>query len=323
MKVLVVRFSSIGDIVLTTPVVRCIKQQLNAEVHFVTKMNFKQVLVHNPHISKLHLIDDSNKQEIVDDLKKEQFDWIIDLHNNIKSRKLTSQLNAPVKRFFKANIEKWLYVNFKINKLPKVHIVDRYLDTVSHLGVTNDKQGLDFFLPPNFSISEERLPAFYNEGYTGFVIGGAHQTKCLPVHKIAEAIDKMTNKNIVLLGGPDDTEKAKAILEQIKHPNVFDGCGKFNLLESAWLVKQASQIITHDTGLMHIASAFQKSITSVWGNTVPEFGMYPYLPENNAKQHIVEVKDLNCRPCSKIGYKKCPKGHFKCMELIDINELVN
>jgi ADP-heptose:LPS heptosyltransferase len=75
-------------------------------------------------------------------------------------------------------------------------------------------------------------------------------------------------------------------------------------------------IVTNDTGLMHIASAFHKPIISLWGNTVPEFGMYPYMPGRPQGYDVMEVKKLPCRPCSKIGYEKCPKGHFKCMELI-------
>jgi ADP-heptose:LPS heptosyltransferase len=71
---------------------------------------------------------------------------------------------------------------------------------------------------------------------------------------------------------------------------------------------------------MHIASAFQKNIVSVWGSTVPAFGMYPYLVENNFK--IIEVNNLSCRPCSKIGYEKCPKGHFKCMYNINSDKVL-
>lgn len=314
MKILIIRFSSIGDIVLTTPVVRCLKQQLpNLELHYVTSNKFKAVLAQHPLIDQLHFIENDT---IAEKLKAEQFDWVIDLHHNIRSIKLSKAINAPVKRFFKANIEKWLYVNLKINKLPKEHIVERYLATVAHLGVKNDNQGLDYYLP-DVNIDTERLPAFYENGYVGFVIGGAHETKCLPADKIANILNKLQQENVILLGGPDDVAKAKQVLSFTTHKNVFNACGKFNLDESAWLVKQATRIITHDTGLMHIAAAFNKPIISVWGNTVPEFGMYPYLQENAPEHTMIEVKGLACRPCSKIGHKKCPRGHFKCMNKID------
>lgn len=94
------------------------------------------------------------------------------------------------------------------------------------------------------------------------------------------------------------------------------------LNESAALLKQASVVITHDTGMMHIAAAFQKKIISIWGNTVPDFGMYPYL--NNEYRNsfkIIENNDLSCRPCSKIGFDKCPTGHFKCMNDLKMQEI--
>jgi ADP-heptose:LPS heptosyltransferase len=317
LKILVIRFSSIGDIVLTTPVIRCLKEQVeNVEVHYITSHKFQDVLVHHPSIDVLHLLNDTNKKELTETLQKLNFDWIIDLHHNVRSIKLSKEIGAPTKRFFKANIEKWLYVNLNIDKLPKNHIVDRYMDTVAHLGVKNDNKGLDFYTP-EITIKQERLPVFFNAGYVGFVIGGAHQTKCLPAYKIANILNNLPSENIVLLGGPDDVEKAKEVIALSTHKNIFNACGKFSLVESAWLVKKSSRIISHDTGLMHIAAAYNKPIISVWGNTVPKFGMYPYLPSTAPAHRMVEVTGLSCRPCSKIGFNKCPKKHFKCMTQID------
>ncbi|HRB40127.1 MAG TPA: glycosyltransferase family 9 protein, partial [Bacteroidia bacterium] len=99
-------------------------------------------------------------------------------------------------------------------------------------------------------------------------------------------------------------------------------CGITSIGQSASLIKQSKAVITHDTGLMHIAAALRKKIVSVWGNTVPEFGMYPYLPVNSVPFSISEVKNLNCRPCSKIGYNTCPKKHFRCMNDMDIQEII-
>ena len=114
--------------------------------------------------------------------------------------------------------------------------------------------------------------------------------------------------------------RGEEIVHRSTNKRIYNACGKLNLNQSASVVKQADVLITHDTGLMHIAAAFEKKIVSVWGNTVPEFGMYPYQKEENFK--IVEVKDLSCRPCSKIGHKKCPKGHFDCMQKIDVDDVV-
>lgn len=308
-KVLIIRFSSIGDIVLTTPVVRCIKQQRpEIEIHYLTKASFRSILEHNPYISKIHTIE-KDVSEVINDLKKENFDHIIDLHHNLRSLQTKLKLGKSSTSFKKLNFEKWLLVNFKIDKMPAVHIVDRYLETVRSLGIQNDNKGLDFFIPAKDEVPTSNLPLIHQQGYIGFVIGAKFTTKKLPVEKII-SICKKLNFPVVLLGGKEDMKTAEQI-EKAVGQTVYNACGKYNLNQSASLIQQAKKIISHDTGLMHIAAALKKEIISVWGNTVPALGFAPYLPHPDSK--IVEVKDLSCRPCSKIGYDKCPKGHFKCM----------
>lgn len=315
LKVLVIRFSSIGDIVLTTPVIRCLKQQLKgAEIHYLTKKSYQTVLSANPYIDKLHLLG-QKLSDTISTLKAEKFDVIIDLHHNLRTSIIKTRLGVRSSSFDKLNWQKWLIVNFKINRLPDIHIVDRYLETVKFLGITDDGRGLDYYLNAPHEISA-LLPASHQE-FIGIAIGAQHSTKRLPQAQLIK-LCKGLQMPLVLLGGPEDAERAREICNQAGS-HVFNGCGKFNLDESAFLVKVAKQIITHDTGLMHIAAAFDKPIISVWGNTVPEFGMYPY---KTTESIIVEVKNLHCRPCSKIGYKKCPLGHFKCMNDIDIPYII-
>lgn len=312
-KILVIRFSSIGDIVLTSPIVRCIKQQMpQAEVHYLTKKAFLPVAQAMGHIDKIYSIE-SEIKEVLEDLKSEGYDFIVDLHHNIRTMQVKSALKKKSAAFPKLNIEKWLMVNLHINRLPNVHIVDRYFETVKSLGIKNDEKGLEYHIPNEEEISINTLPASHHNGYIGFVIGANHYTKQLPVGKIISLCTQI-DMPIVLLGGKKDEEKAKQIAEALGD-KIYNACGKYSIHGSASLVRQAQKIITHDTGLMHIAAAFKKDIISVWGNTVPEFGMYPYMPGGNS--HIVEVKGLSCRPCSKIGYKACPKKHFKCMGQID------
>lgn len=318
-KILIIRFSSIGDIVLTTPVIRCIKeQQPNTEIHYLTKKVFKGILENNPYITKIHTIDKDVK-EVIKELKKEKFNLIIDLHNNIRSVQTKTALGKRSSTFKKLNFKKWMLVNFKINKMPAKHIVDRYIQTVKKLGIVNDNKGIDYFIPEKDVVNISSLPLSHQNGYIGFVIGAKHYTKQLPVEKIISVCKKL-NQPIVLLGGKDDLGKANQI-EKGVGSMIYIACGKYNLNQSASLIKQATKIITHDTGLMHIASAFKKEIISIWGNTVPAFGFSPYLP--GADSRIVEVNNLSCRPCSKIGHKKCPKGHFKCMLEINENEIIN
>jgi len=320
-KILIIRFSSIGDIVLTTPVIRCLKTQIkNSTIHYLTKTNFSALLTSNPYLEKVYTIE-KDINENINELKKENYDIIIDLHNNLRSTIVKKMLGVKSHSVSKLNIAKWLIVNFKINQLPDLHIVDRYLKTTEQLGIKNDLKGLDYFIPEKDQIELATLPLVHQKGFIGFVVGAKHNTKKLTLEKIISIIKKL-NAPVVLLGGKEDIEignKIKRTLGDI----IFNACGKYNINQSAFLVKQAMKIITHDTGLMHIAAAFKKEIYSVWGNTIPDFGMYPYLTGYGEKGegNIFEVSGLPCRPCTKIGYEKCPKGHFKCILEIDENKI--
>lgn len=320
-KILIIRFSSIGDIVLTTPVIRCLKQQLkDSEIHFLTKEQFVPIVKANPYIDKFHFIKNDLKQ-ILPQLKSENFDFIVDLHKNFRSVFVKLKLRKPSKTYNKLNIKKWLLVNFKINLLPEIHIVDRYFKAVKILSVKNDGKGLDYFIPENEKVNISELPSTHQNGFIGFAIGGKHNTKMFPVEKIISVCKKI-NTPVVLLGGYEDIKTADYIKKSVGD-KIYNACGKYSINQSASLVRHAEKIITNDTGLMHIAAAFKKNIISIWGNTVPAFGMYPYLPETEKnKSVIVEVKNLRCRPCSKLGYKKCPKGHFDCMQKITEEKII-
>lgn len=323
MKILVLRFSSIGDIVLTTPVVRALAQQVpGAQVHFATKPGYRGLLEANPYVAKVHVLGGS-LGELVQELKAEQFDYIVDLHNNLRTRLIKLQLGVKSSSFDKLNWQKWLLVNLKINRLPAVHIVQRYLAAGTALGIKDDGRGLDYFIPPGQEVDVASLTAGFQRGYVAVAIGAQHATKRLPLEKLVELCQQLAPRPIILLGGPEDAAVAEAIMaaarpdgEETKSPGpqvpkspIHNGCGRYSLHQSASLLRQASFVVSHDTGLMHIAAAFGKQIYSVWGNTVPEFGMYPYRTEFKN----LEVPGLSCRPCSKIGFAKCPQGHFKCM----------
>jgi heptosyltransferase-2 len=308
MKILVIRLSSIGDIVLTSPVVRILKTQLNAEVHFLTKTNFSSWLSHNPYIDTIHHYEEGNEP-----LKKEKFDLIIDLHHNLRTLKVKRALNVPSTSVNKLNIKKFLLTTFKWNIMPPIHMVDRNVATIEHLGVKNDMQGLDFFLPES-----EILPKEFQlkQPFVAVVIGGQHATKILPTYKLIELCHQL-NRPFVLVGGPEDKDRGEEII--LATSQGLNACGKLSLTQSALLVKGADFVVSHDTGMMHISAALKKKIYSVWGNTAPAFGMVPYLPDPESV--MVENKELGCRPCSKIGYAKCPRGHFKCMTEIDLSPI--
>ena len=310
-KYLILRFSSIGDIVLTTPVIRCLKQQVSgAEVHFLTRKSFESVVSNNPYIDKLWLFENS-ATEIAEQLKNEHYDGIIDLHHNARTQMLKWTLRRPSFSFRKLNLEKWLSVNLKINRLPDLHIVDRYLETVASLGVKNDGKGLDYFINKTDRNTQQRLPASHREKFIAVAIGAQHATKRLPEEKLIRICNRLKYP-VILLGGKSDVETG-ANIARACGSNVLSLCGQLSLNESAAVIESAEVLLTHDTGLMHIGAALRRPVVSVWGNTIPAFGMTPYYGTDKVDHTIFEVGGLSCRPCTKIGFAKCPKGHFKCM----------
>lgn len=307
-KFLILRFSSIGDIVLTTPVIRCLKQQYpDAEVHYVTKKSYQSLLVNNPYIDKV-LVLEKNLNDLVKQLKSERYDYVIDLHNNLRTTILKLRLGVKSFSFDKLNFQKWILVKFNKDIMPNVHIVDRYMKTIESLGVKNDNRGLDYFIPEKDEMPLDWLPENFQKGYAVYAIGGQHETKKLPFHKMIE-LCKTIQLPLVLIGGKEDTFISEKLSVISEISPIFDTCGKCNLNQSASIIQNASIVYTHDTGMMHVAAALKKKVISIWGNTVPAFGMYPYQTDFE----VIENKGLPCRPCSKIGYEKCPLGHFKCM----------
>jgi ADP-heptose:LPS heptosyltransferase len=318
-KILLIRFSSIGDILLTTPLIRCLKNQVeDVEIHFLTKEKFADILIENPNIDKLVLLK-NDLGSCIAKLKKEKYDFIADLHNNLRSHRVRISLQRPSRAFKKLNLQKWLLVNFKANYMPDKHIVERYLDTVINYGVKYDGCGLEIHLPENQSFPDG-IPRPEGQ-YAVLATGALHHTKQIPVALAAQIING-TDLPIYLVGGKDDTTRAEQITA-LCPGRTTNHCGKLSLLQSAEVVKNAALVISPDSAIMHMAAAFNRNIISVWGNTVPDFGMKPLLPDNSQSlSFIAEVNTLNCRPCSKIGFSQCPKKHFDCMNQQNATEII-
>ena len=324
MKFLIIRFSSIGDIVLTTPAIRCLKKQIpDAEVHFLTKEKMKAVTIANPYIDKFHYYT-NDLNAIAEEIKKEDFDYIIDLHKNIRTYLLSLKLfntKAEWLNYRKLSFEKFILTKLKINLMPKRHISLRCIDALASLGVYDDGKGLDYFIPENEYVKDEDLPHGHLFGYVAIVIGATHNTKKLPVYKLQEicaSIDYPT----VLIGGKEDKEQGNQIAS-INQQKIFNACGKFSLNESADLVRKAKLVISHDTGLQYIACAFQKPVFAIWGGTSPKLQVEPFYGTANTSLHKnFIVPGLPCQPCSNYGTKTCPRGHFKCMKNQNIDLIV-
>jgi ADP-heptose:LPS heptosyltransferase len=318
-KILVIRFSSIGDIILTTPVLRALKTQLEGEVetHFLTKKKYELLLENNPHVDRIHSIE-RTVQEVLPQLETEGFDYIIDLHRNIRTSIVRRRLKTLSFVFKKYNFQKWLWVNLGINKMPKVHIVDRYMETLRGFGVKDDGLGLEYYIPEGVGIQPDQLPLTHRSGYIAWVVGAMHEGKKMSATKIGKYCAKI-GYPIVLIGGKED-KTIGAEIATIAGPHVYDACGQYSIHESADCLRRSKLVVTGDTGMMHIASAFSKKILSLWGCTVPGFGMYPY--RSDASSVILEAHGRDKRPCSKLG-NHCKYGmDNKCIDQISEAELI-
>ena len=340
MRLLFIRFSSIGDIVFTTPAIRCAKQQIpGVEIHFLTKAAMKAVTIGNPYIDHFHYFD-KDLQATINQLKACKFDYIIDLHKNYRTYQIQKALGVPSLSYEKLSLQKFLLTKLHLNFMPMRHIADRCLDALSSLGVVNDGKGLDYFIPKETTINNSALPASFESGYIALVIGASYSTKKLPVSALQQLCHKIPYP-IVLIGGKEDEAEGAAV-EAINPIKVWNACGKFNLQESALLVKQSRTVISHDTGFLYIACAFHKKTVAIWGATSPALQVEPYYPtvqqvnqttlNTNTAPTILNynemyfnaiVPNLPCQPCSNYGTNHCPQGHFACMQQQDLQSIAD
>ncbi|WP_232326017.1 glycosyltransferase family 9 protein [Spirosoma montaniterrae] len=308
MKLLILQMSSIGNIVLSTPVVRCLKKQLpGAVVHFCTKPDHAPIVDSNPYIDKVHY-QAGSLYRLIRQLRAEQFDCVIDLQNNFTTALIRKALGVQSYSVDNLGFRKWLYVRWKVNLMPSQHVVDRYLEALQPLGVKNDDFGLDYFIPYKDQVETDWLPPTHRDHYIAFAIGGRHATNRLPIERLVELCSKI-NHPIVLLGDKRDRVIGEQVEKQVGTKAIYNACGLFNLNQSASIIQGAWVVFSHDTGLMQIAAAFRKKVFSIWGSTTPNFGETPY----KTSYLRLEKSGLSCRPCSLTGSGKCPKGHFRCM----------
>lgn len=310
-KVLVIRLSSMGDIVLTTPVVRALHTQLQGEVeiHFLTKQTFAFLLEANPRIARVHTFV-KTVQEVLPDLVLEDFDYIIDLHNNIRSAVVKRRLKCLAFTVDKLNWQKWLLIHTGWNRMPDLHVVDRYMATLKAFGVKGDDRGLEYYIPQHQGLSAQQLDQLQQGDFLAVVIGGAHAGKRASADAMVQWLRGIQHR-VVLVGGKDDRNDAERVAEHIQ---CINWVGELSVHQSAQVMQLARVVLTGDTGMMHIAAAFHRRIVSVWGCTSPQLGMAPYRPHPDSV--VLEPVGRSKRPCSKLG-NRCKYGmDHKCIDQI-------
>lgn len=305
-RVLIVRFSSLGDILLTTPLIRSLKNRFpKLQIDFLLKEEYSDLLKHNPYLENIYKINKNNKFDLAV-LIQNNYDVVIDLQNNFRSSSLIKKLNGTKYYYKKNNFLKFLLVNFKINLLNNTQTVpERYANSIP--GFSLDDKGLDLYLPSEIKSSLES-----GKKYIAFAPGSRHYTKMWKEEyyiKLGNMLQK-ENYTVVLLGGESDKEICKRIYSAIS--GSINLANDNNLLQLCADMKKCSALVCNDSGLMHVGAALQIPLLTIFGSTVKEFGFTPY----KCKNILLENNDINCRPCSHIGRNSCPKKHFLCMESI-------
>ena len=336
-KTLILRLSSIGDIILSSPLLRVFRKSVgnSARVDFVVRKEYAELVQFSHHLSIVHEYDVNSGykglQELGKLLRAEQYDLVIDIHDSIRTKYLRSVCKAKnVLVMDKRKLERWLMVNLKRNAYTDdLSVADRYIETVEELGVKNDGKGLEIFIPDStlFEISGKMAKLRLNqfEKVIGICPGSKHFTKRWQKEKFAEVAVRAALEfkgKVLLFGGKEESEDCTFVAEEVRRrvgeQSVSNFAGEFTLLETAAAMEFCDVVVTNDSGLMHLAAAKQRKVVSVFGSTVKEFGFAPYGTE----AVVIENNTLDCRPCTHIGRKECPKGHFKCMVDVSAEEVL-
>jgi heptosyltransferase-2 len=327
-KILIIRLSSLGDVLLASPLVRSLREKFkNAQIDFLIRSEYIDIVRHNPHLTN---VVELNAREGFPELRKlkkhiyqEKYHVILDIHKNLRSIYLCwgMQLRGTqIYKIKKQQFVRFLLIKLKINLYQKfksriIPVWEKYLQTADRLGIDSRNGTLELFLP---AAAENRTVEFLN-GLPGtkweIVVapGAKHFTKRWPPEYFAELI-KQINRGweyqVILVGDNHDKPVIEKILDLIPKNIAISTAGFFSIIETSAIIKRAKLIISNDSGIMHIAKAFNRPLVAIFGSTVKEFGFYP----SNKETVVIERAGLQCRPCSHIGRKACPKKHFKCMK---------
>lgn len=336
-KTLIIRFSSVGDIVLSSPLIRALRRkEPDGQIDFLVKDAYADLVRHNPNITHvLSFPSDGNAADLLVLRRKimaERYDRILDIHDSLRSR-IVSIGGGDVRRINKRKLARFILVHCKRDFYSffggSPGVADRYLETVEDLGIANDDDGLDLFLPPEATAAarhiidasgiDPHLP------FIGVCPSARHFTKMWPPERYAMAASRLAEQfhaGVLLLGAHDERNRCVMIADAIRQSSpavhTIVAAGRTVLSETAALMDACMLVLTNDTGLMHIAVARKRPVVAVFGSTTRQLGFFPV----GRNACVVERPSLNCRPCSHIGRKECPLGHFHCMLDIEPDAVV-
>lgn len=310
-RILVIRFSSIGDVLLTAPALASLRAAIHgpSEIHFLTKSNMRPVVEgFGSLVDTIHTIDRATS-EVTEVLKAAEIDYIIDLHSNVRSRAIKRAIGCVAFTLKKETLAKWMLVR-GWQKRPIAHIVERYIDSFRGAFGANTPDAW-----PTIFVSAV-LPSGFDRSagpWKTIAVGAAHMGKQMPLKLMQSIILEAEASGIrtVLIGGDADAETG-GILSKGFDDSVVNLVGKTSIEESAALIREAEKAYSGDTGMMHLAAAMGTPVTSIWGCTRPSLGMSPWRPTEGSITILPQGKEP-MRPCSKLGNRCRFRGESECM----------
>ena len=340
LKILIIRFSSLGDVLLTTPLIRLLRKKYpKAQIDFLVRKEYSQIVRYNPHLSKILELDVKEGfkglKKFKDEIWHYKYHVILDLQRNLRSGYLTfgkvinKLSHTDIFKVKKNQIIRFMLVKWKINLYKKMYnriipVWEKYVRTAHKLEIFPDEGKLELFPSVHAQRQTDRFLKNLPAGDWHLVIapGAKHITKRWPTDYFTDLILQLYNSykiKTLLIGGEQDNEVIEDILRGIPNDIAFSTAGKLTLLETAVIIKNAKLVISNDSGLMHVATAFNRPLIAIFGSTVEEFGFFP----NDPNAITIENKGLYCRPCSHIGRTTCPEKHFRCMKEIKPEKILD
>lgn len=326
-SICIIRLSSMGDILLITPLLRQLRNQFpNARIDMAIAKRFAEIIRYNPYLSSIIEIDTNQGAKGIISQSKlarqklplKQYDVVLDEQVNLRSFLFRFSLGKTTYKLDKFRKQKLELVKLKKGfGEPIVPITERYLNTAKNIGIHDDGKGLELWLPEENNLSyyppEKRNDVINPPKILAIAPGARHFTKRWLPERFAETarlFHERFGTQIILLGGTDDRETCDKVKALIPFP-ITDASGATSIYDTTRILDKADGLICNDSGIMHLAAARRIPVAAVFGSTVREFGFAPFRVPN-----VIIEKDLECRPCTHIGRAECPLGHFKCMNLI-------
>jgi len=323
LNILVVRLSSLGDVILTTPALAALKEKWPAaRLAVLTKRRFADVFLGHPAVDETLIFEDRGLWGWAGAIRRRRFDLYVDLHDTPRSR-LWGWLSGSPRR---VRLDKQAAARQRLvrTKRPSPALASpvkqRYMDALRPLGIAETAGRPALFVPRAASLSPELARRLGEGPFIGVAPGAAHATKRWPAERFAAAADALAEKlgaKIIFLGAPSDEGVAREALGVVRAP-AQNFVGRTDVKELVLLIARCRLLLTNDSGAMHAASALGVPTVAVFGPTVEAFG---FFPEKDTAA-VLERPGLYCRPCTLHGGPRCPEGHFRCMTETSVEEAV-